>query len=269
VQGELVDTQATTIVPDGWVSRPDGTLQATPSRMLPGSVEPIISDSGQNSKDTSNKNYFLGSHEKVNGLDLNSTLSISLIENRFDSRTVVSESIWSKDTVSAGLRFVMNGSRNIEPLSPHQSSELVAYAKKLGATDEMIRVTDNMNTAYGNMFGMEVLYIGTDALPLPNAPQSGKTANSRMTPKSVIAHELIGHRRAAQAGREFDTGTPENINRFNLALDEAQASIRAAKFAPDLTSTERYTLLRDGINRLRNEDLKIKDVRHLLWIDEE
>ena len=36
-----------------------------------------------------------------------------------------------------------------------------------------------------------------------------------------------------------------------LALEEAQASIRAARFGPDLTSTERFTLMRDGIMRLQ------------------
>jgi hypothetical protein len=124
-----------------------------------------------------------------------------------------------------------------------------------------------MNTAYGNMFGQEILYVGTDVLPLPNLPRSGATANSRLSPKSVIAHELVGHRRAEQTGHAFDRMV-ENISHVNIALDEAQASIRAARFAPDLTSTERYTLLRDGINRLKSQNMKIKDVRHQLWIDE-
>lgn len=48
---------------------------------------------------------------------------------------------------------------------------------------------------------MFIVYIGTDVYPLPNPPQSGKEANSRLTMKSAIAHEWIGHRAANQAGR--------------------------------------------------------------------
>lgn len=55
-------------------------------------------------------------------------------------------------------------------------------------------------------------------------------------------------------------------NEYNNALDEAQASIRAARFVPNLTSSERYTLLRDAVNRLKNENLKINDVRNSLDI---
>jgi RHS repeat-associated protein len=169
--------------------------------------------------------------------------------------------------LASDFRPVMSQSRNTAPLTQIQEQEITAYAKKLGATDEMIHVSNNMNTAYGNMFGQEILYVGTDVLPLPNLPRSGATANSRLSPKSVIAHELVGHRRAEQTGHAFDRMV-ENISHVNIALDEAQASIRAARFAPDLTSTERYTLLRDGINRLKSQNMKIKDVRHQLWIDE-
>jgi len=41
-----------------------------------------------------------------------------------------------------------------------------------------------------------------------------------------------------------------------IPLEEAQASIRAARFAPSLSSTERYTLLRDGITRLYKANIK-------------
>lgn len=54
-----------------------------------------------------------------------------------------------------------------------------------------------------------------------------------------------------------------------LHLEEAQASIRAARFAPDLTSTERFTLLRDGITRLQNAPggpVRIRDVKSSLYI---
>jgi hypothetical protein len=54
-----------------------------------------------------------------------------------------------------------------------------------------------------------------------------------------------------------------------LYLEEAQASIRAARFAPGLTSTERFTLMRDGITRLQNAPggpVRIRDVKDSLYI---
>ncbi len=50
-------------------------------------------------------------------------------------------------------------------------------------------------------------------------------------------------------------------------LEEAQASIRAARFAPSLSSTERYTLLRDGITRLYKAHIKIRQVKNILHIN--
>lgn len=59
-----------------------------------------------------------------------------------------------------------------------------------------------------------------------------------------------------------------NVITRNFALDEAQASIRAARFAPDLTQLERIMLLRDGITRLKNEGIKIREVKDILFIHE-
>jgi hypothetical protein len=160
------------------------------------------------------------------------------------------------------LHRVMNQTRNSEPLTEIQKAEAVSYAKSLGATDDMIQISDNMNTSYGNMFGRELLYIGSDVLP-GTGKVSGITANSRISMKGAIAHELVGHRNAALAGRAFDTATARG-----LMLEEAQASIRAARHAPGLTQVERYTLLRDGIARLKKQGVQIKEVRDLLWINE-
>lgn len=55
---------------------------------------------------------------------------------------------------------------------------------------------------------------------------------------------------------------------MRLTFDEAQASIRAARFAPELTSTERMTLLRDAITRLHNGGLKWRDVKDQLYVNE-
>jgi RHS repeat-associated protein len=45
IQGEIVNTHTATSIPDGWVRLPDGTIQATPNRMLPAAqTSPIITD---------------------------------------------------------------------------------------------------------------------------------------------------------------------------------------------------------------------------------
>ncbi|AYB46231.1 hypothetical protein D5F53_24340 [Paenibacillus lautus] len=63
-------------------------------------------------------------------------------------------------------------------------------------------------------------------------------------------------------------GLDADTFKVNFALDEAQASIRAARFAPELTSTERITLLRDAVTRLHHGGLKWRDVKDKLYIDE-
>ena len=53
----------------------------------------------------------------------------------------------------------------------------------------------------------------------------------------------------------------------NDVYEEVQASIRAARFAPELSQIERIALLRDARARLGTEQ-KLKDVSHLLYIKE-
>ena len=159
------------------------------------------------------------------------------------------------------------GGRNTHPLTDKQISEVKAYASVLGIPSSSLFFSDAGNTAYANFFGDEIVRVGNDIAPLVKPPLSGITANSRISIKGSLAHEWIGHGGAKRSGRHFDIGNPLQINLFNNALEEAQASIRAARFAPSLSSIERYTLLRDGIARLRKNKLKIKDVRHLLFIN--
>jgi hypothetical protein len=148
------------------------------------------------------------------------------------------------------------GLRNEIPLTKTQKTEALEYAKKLGIAKEDIVFTENMNTSYKLLFGKERMYIGTDVLP---ATRQGLKANSRVSMKGAIAHELEGHRVAELAGK---TNTSE-------LLEEVQASIRAARFAPDLTNQERVTLIRDALERLQKAGLKIKEVKHKLWITKE
>ena len=164
---------------------------------------------------------------------------------------------------------VANQGRNSQPLTRQQIQEIQDYARTLGIPDNSLKFTE-FNTAYGNIFGVDIIQIGSDVAPLNIPPVSGITANSRISIKGSIAHEWIGHRGARVAGRNFDIGIPGDgqINYYHHALEEAQASIRAARFAPSSTSLERYTLLRDGIARLKSQKIKIRQVRHLLYINQ-
>jgi 2C-methyl-D-erythritol 2,4-cyclodiphosphate synthase len=76
--------------------------------------------------------------------------------------------------------------------------------------------------------------------------------------RGAIAHELVGHRRAVLTGKTQEDDL----------LEEVQASIRAARFAPKLTGTERIILIRDALERLHQVGLKIVNVKAQLWINE-
>jgi len=136
-----------------------------------------------------------------------------------------------------------------------QKAEILNYAKTLGMLEENVVFTDNMNTSYKMIFGQDRLYIGTDVLP---SEKSGMPANSRVSTKGAVAHEIVGHREAEIAGKTQE----------NPVLEEAQASIRAARFAPSLSSKERVTLLRDALERLHKAGYKIRQVKNELWITE-
>jgi hypothetical protein len=82
--------------------------------------------------------------------------------------------------------------------------------------------------------------------------------NVRNSMRGAIAHEVVGHRAAELAGK----------TQADETLEEAQASVRASRFAPGLTGAERFTLLRDAVTRLRDNGYRIRDVRSLLWITE-
>ena len=153
------------------------------------------------------------------------------------------------------------GLRGELPLTDSQKDLISDYIKLIesGAPSSVsvIRWVDDleMNIAYNP--GFDLLNIGSDVMPASTLKGQGTlTANGRLTWKSSIAHELVGHREAALAGN----------TQSEDPLEEAQASIRAARFAPSLSSTERYTLLRDGITRLYKADIKVRQVKNILYI---
>lgn len=134
----------------------------------------------------------------------------------------------------------------------------MTYALSLGVPAEAIKVSESMNTSYRHTFGIEILYIGTDVMPNPAHRDYPTNANLRISMKGAIAHEVVGHRAAELRGKTH----PDPL------LEEAQASIRAARFAPDLTQLERIALLRDAAERLHRAGLRISEVRDKIWIDE-
>ncbi|MEC0123498.1 hypothetical protein [Paenibacillus pabuli] len=159
------------------------------------------------------------------------------------------------------------GLRNELPLTDIQVAELTNYAKKLGMPEGNIRVAGPDDTSPTGLLFDTILNINNDVLP---STLGGRlSANSRISGSGTIAHEVVGHYEAGLAGRAFQV-MDENFNVLprNFALDEAQASIRAARFAPDLSQADRLLLLRDGIARLKNQGIKIRDVKDLLFINE-
>lgn len=159
-----------------------------------------------------------------------------------------------------GASFLVNtgGKRGDLPLSGDRKAEILSYITQIAPDlpTERIRFVDSLelNTAYGSSF--DLLNIGSDVLPGSNVGLGTSAANSRITWRGCLAHELIGHRGAAIAGE----------TQVIDVLEEAQASIRAARFAPGLTGTERFILLRDAVNRLRNRGYKVRDVKLQLYI---
>lgn len=143
------------------------------------------------------------------------------------------------------------GLRNEKPLTERQIKENMEYAILLGMPKEQIRYGEHYNTAYGSEFDM--LYIGTDVYP---STKNNQGANSRISNKGAIAHEIIGHRETALNG----------MVQADDVLDEIQASIRAARFAPELTKSERFTLLRDAAERAKKNKIRLRDVKDKLYI---
>jgi hypothetical protein len=160
-----------------------------------------------------------------------------------------------EDRSSRHRSVATGGLRNEVPLTEAEIEEAVTYAMSLGMPKKAIRYSENMNTAYSHLFGREILYIGTDVLP---ASEKGLPANSRISMRGAIAHEIVGHRAADQKGKSQSSDVRE----------EAQASIRAARFAPDLTQTEKCLLLRDAVARLKRVGINIRDVKGKLWINQ-
>lgn len=150
------------------------------------------------------------------------------------------------------LNIETGGQRNETPLTEDQIEACRSYAESLGMTREQMAYSENYWTSYNPEF--DLLLIGTDAYPGENAT----SANGKLSYRSAIAHEIVGHREACLRGKtDYQKGD---------FRDEAQASIRAARFAPGLTDAERYMLIRDALDRIHKNGYKLRDVKSLLDI---
>jgi len=147
------------------------------------------------------------------------------------------------------------GLRNEKPLTQKQINEAIEYAVKLGMPRYKITYGDNYLTSHSPI--SDILLLGTDLYPAENIAIGTKNANARVSWKSTIGHEIVGHREAALKG----------WTQINPILEETQASIRAARFTPDLNETERITLLRDAVTRLP-DGVEMKDIKNILNISE-
>ena len=139
-----------------------------------------------------------------------------------------------------------NAVRNMEDLSQAQIEAAIDYAVSLGMPRENICYSSTQHTGYTLMHALdgdlEILMLAPDLYPNPN----GTTANELVSWKGTIAHEIIGHRATCLRG----TNGP-----YKSTYDEAQASIRASKFAKGLTEDDRNYLMQDARDRIARDGL--------------
>jgi hypothetical protein len=164
-----------------------------------------------------------------------------------------------------------NGIRGEIQLTLIQKNEIAEYAKLYGIDESQIQFVDELglrNTSYSPFFGEEQLVINTDVMPGVK-----NTANSRLSWKAAIAHELEGHRSAALADKTFfDSKLGE---RANDLLEEIQASTRASYHGKELSNLERKDLLEDALERFNQhkqdlvgtkyEGYSFDKIKEILW----
>ena len=139
--------------------------------------------------------------------------------------------------------------RGDTPLTPEQVKENIDIAVSYGMPREKIGY--ELESGTGWQTNVDWLVIGFDVYP-----KNLKVANGRLSNRATLAHEIIGHREAALNGWDQE----------DTILEEIQASIRAARFAPDLTNKERFNLLRDAGDRAKRFNIRLRDIKHQLNI---
>lgn len=141
--------------------------------------------------------------------------------------------------------------RNIDDITEKQANDAVEFAVSLGFPRDRIRVARGSTTG---VLGGEngILHIANDCYPNPE----GRKVNATLSYRAALAHEIIGHYESLLNKNAFE---PASL------LDEVQASIRAARFAPNITDEDRFMLLMDAYGRIRTaikegRESSIKDV---------
>lgn len=152
-----------------------------------------------------------------------------------------------------------DGRRNEIALTQEQIIQVQQIVALYGLTELDVRFTESNNTGYKALFGNEILYIGTDVYPSlePTTKYPQYRANNALSMPSAIAHELAGHR---------DAEIAQQTQKDDL-LEEVQASIRASMYGKGLTQVDKIMLLRDAVERLYNNDLKVADIRGKIWLE--
>lgn len=86
-----------------------------------------------------------------------------------------------------------DGKRGEVSLTDTQRATILAYVRQCALPKDRVRFVDHteLHTAYGPSF--DILHIGSDVMP-GHMGSGTRTANSRLTWRGVVAHELIGHR---------------------------------------------------------------------------
>ncbi len=196
------------------------------------------------------------------------------------------EGITESDTDRLPKRM-SDSKRNSTPLTGEEIEQARARSIELGMPGEDIIVQSDdpaARTSWGRAFGQERLYIADDVKPaVPHQDSAGEwvslTPNQRVSSGGAIGHEIVGHREADLAGKGktqsyetyagMDPETRQVQQIRDNALDEAQASLRAAKFTPDLSKKERKILFEDAMDRLEKVGLSVDDVPDLdLYLDQ-
>lgn len=148
-----------------------------------------------------------------------------------------------------------DGKRNEKKLTYEQRKACLEYIELLGFEHDVsfseYSTTAFVYTSEGDKYCR--LIIGTDVYPGVGASKP----NEKITFKGAIAHEIRGHYDAWIGGYECT----------NSYVDEAQASIRAARFAQGLSLDERIILIKDGLCRLKKGNISLKEARKYMNIE--
>ena len=102
-------------------------------------------------------------------------------------------------------------------------------------------------SVYSDTF--DKILLGPNVLPVPPSARTTSSVFERLTPRAVVAHEG-GHLITSRAGKALEAGS---------LLDEVQASLVARQMR-GLSKVERIQLLRDAVERARNEGKRVRDL---------